>query len=98
MRRDLTLPRKQKYIKRCLNNVAKGIARDELPYAMEMYNCVVRNDLKDMIYWYIGIACELFRSIAPAVADYLGCTYNWQDDENMATYLKRVKTNDYAVK
>ena len=26
----------------CLNNVAKGIARDELPYAMEMYNSVVR--------------------------------------------------------
>ncbi len=45
------------------------------------------------IFWAaIFIACELFRSIAPAVADYLGYTYNWQDDENMATYLKRVKT------
>ncbi len=124
----------------CLNNVAKGIARDELPYAMEMYNCVVRNDLKDMISWYIGIntgfsvsvgkmgkhfkkfltqelytmyaqtysdssyenfwaaifiACELFRSIAPEVADYFGYTYNWQDDKNMATYLNRVKNNDF---
>ncbi len=36
-------------------NVAKGIIRDELPYAMEMYNEIVRSDLKDMIDWYIGI-------------------------------------------
>lgn len=42
----------------CLNNVAKGIARDELPYAMDMYNCVVRNDLNDMICWYIGIITD----------------------------------------
>jgi aminoglycoside 6-adenylyltransferase len=40
---------------RCLNNVAKGIARDELPYAMWMYNVVVRNMLVKMIEWYIGI-------------------------------------------
>ena len=39
----------------CLQNVAKGIARDELPYAMEMYNEIVRSDLKDMINWYIGV-------------------------------------------
>ena len=38
----------------CLNNVAKGIARDELPYAMEMYNLVVRELLNGMINWYIG--------------------------------------------
>lgn len=39
----------------CLQNVAKGIARDELPYAMMMYHSVVREDLHDMITWYIGI-------------------------------------------
>jgi aminoglycoside 6-adenylyltransferase len=39
----------------CLNNVAKGIARDELPYAMWMYNVVVRDMLVKMIEWYIGI-------------------------------------------
>lgn len=37
-----------------LNNVAKGIARDELPYAMEMYNLVARKLLNGMIDWYIG--------------------------------------------
>lgn len=39
----------------CLNNVAKGIARDELPYVMEMYNHYVREMLDKMIEWYIGM-------------------------------------------
>lgn len=39
----------------CLNNVAKGIARDELPYAMWMFNVVVRDMLVKMIEWYIGV-------------------------------------------
>lgn len=39
----------------CLNNVAKGIARDELPYAMEMYNHYARDMLNQMIEWHIGI-------------------------------------------
>ena len=38
----------------CLNNVAKGIARDELPYVMKMLNEVVRSELHDMIRWHIG--------------------------------------------
>jgi aminoglycoside 6-adenylyltransferase len=39
----------------CLNNVAKGIARDELPYAMNMYNTIVRDMLHKMLEWHIGI-------------------------------------------
>ena len=39
----------------CLNNVAKGIARDELPYVMHMLNGVVRSELHDMINYYIGV-------------------------------------------
>ena len=38
----------------CLNNVAKGIARDELPYVMAMLNDVIRKELHLMIEWYIG--------------------------------------------
>jgi aminoglycoside 6-adenylyltransferase len=38
----------------CLNNVAKGIVRDELPYVMSMLNGVVRSELHDMIDYYIG--------------------------------------------
>lgn len=39
----------------CLNNVAKGIARDELVYVMEMYNKCVRDMLNQMTDWYIGV-------------------------------------------
>lgn len=38
----------------CLNNVAKGIARDELSYAMDMQNHYVRDTLILMLEWYIG--------------------------------------------
>lgn len=39
----------------CLNNAGKGIARDELPYTMKMFNEYVRNMLNKMIEWHIGI-------------------------------------------
>ncbi len=39
----------------CLNNVAKGIARDELPYAMEMMNRPVRDMLILMLEWHVGV-------------------------------------------
>jgi aminoglycoside 6-adenylyltransferase len=47
----------------CLNNVAKGIARDELPYVMKMLNEVVRSELHDMIGWYIGAKHGFNRSV-----------------------------------
>lgn len=123
----------------CLQNVAKGIARNELPYAMFMFHNVVREELHDMISWYIGArndfsvstgkmgkyfnkylppdlfemyvktycdcnyeniwaavfsACELFRATAVAVAEHMGYTYEKQDDENMITYLMRVKNDE----
>ena len=59
----------------CLNNVAKGIARDELPYVMAMLNGVVRPELHDMICWHIGAArgfgvsagkdCKYFKRLLP---------------------------------
>lgn len=39
----------------CLNNVAKGIARDQLPYALRMYHQVVHIELEKMLAWYIGM-------------------------------------------
>lgn len=38
----------------CLCDVAKGIARDELPFAMSTYNTLVRDMLELMLTWYIG--------------------------------------------
>ncbi|MCH5348698.1 MAG: aminoglycoside 6-adenylyltransferase [Oscillospiraceae bacterium] len=42
----------------CLNNVAKGIIRDELPYAMDMFGRVVRDMLNMMTSWYIGMITD----------------------------------------
>lgn len=39
----------------CLNNVAKGIAREELSYAMEQFNHYVRDMFMKMMEWYIGV-------------------------------------------
>ncbi|USG66560.1 aminoglycoside 6-adenylyltransferase [Brevibacillus ruminantium] len=39
----------------CLQNVAKGIWRDELPYAKQMFEQVIRPRLHEMIAWWVGI-------------------------------------------
>ncbi|MCH5340861.1 MAG: aminoglycoside 6-adenylyltransferase [Acetatifactor sp.] len=39
----------------CLNNVAKGIAREELSYAMEQLNHYVRDMLIQMLSWCVGV-------------------------------------------
>ncbi len=39
----------------CLNNVAKGLWRNELPYAMDVINFVLRPHLKRLLEWRIGI-------------------------------------------
>lgn len=38
----------------CLQNVAKGIWRDELPYAKQMFEETTRASLDEMIQWWIG--------------------------------------------
>ncbi|KOS59853.1 aminoglycoside 6-adenylyltransferase [Lysinibacillus agricola] len=39
----------------CLQNVAKGIWRDELPYAKLMYEETTRDSLNQIVNWWIGI-------------------------------------------
>ena len=127
-----------------MQNVAKGIKRDELTYAMNMYIQVVHEKLESMVKWHIGTqndfsvnvglwgkhfkkylpenlydmyiktysdanyenlwdaifsACELFRTIAPAVASQLGYVYDKQEDDNMTAYLTKIRneSNDYDV-
>ena len=124
----------------CLQNVAKGLARNEMPYAMLMYHQVVRSELHDMIEWYIGVKndfsvsagkmgkyfkrylpvslyeqycdtyskcvsddlwrsiftmCDLFHTLALAVADYFNYCYIQDDEKGMRTYLNKVKNNEY---
>ncbi|WP_117170147.1 aminoglycoside 6-adenylyltransferase [Paraliobacillus sediminis] len=39
----------------CSQNVAKGIWRDELPYAKQMYEYTMREPLDNMVSWWIGM-------------------------------------------
>jgi len=120
----------------CLNNIAKGIARDELPYVMYMLNCVVRSELHDMINYYIGVQhgfnistgkqgkyfkkyltpelykkyadtysgsnyadiwaavdtmCDLFHTLAVAVARHFGFNYRQDEEDGIREYLRMVK-------
>jgi len=38
----------------CMQNVAKGIWRDELPYAKSMFEHTTRASLDEMVSWWIG--------------------------------------------
>lgn len=39
----------------CSNNIAKGIWRDELPYAKAMYDMVVREPILNLLAWYAAM-------------------------------------------
>lgn len=78
----------------CLNNVAKGIARDELPYAMEMYNLIVRRMMNGMVDWYIGTITDFSVStgemgrhykkfLPPDVYEQYAKTYSDSDYEHL---------------
>ena len=78
----------------CLQNTAKGIARDELSYAMEMFNHYVRNELNDMVSYYIGINTDFsvstgkmgkyFKKYLPAeLYDQYAKTYSNSDYNNL---------------
>ncbi|MCL2199308.1 MAG: aminoglycoside 6-adenylyltransferase [Defluviitaleaceae bacterium] len=119
----------------CLNNVAKGIARDELPYVMEMlYH--VRGNMHEMLEWYIGVnhgfnisagkdgkyfkkflppeiysrytaiysgsdyadiwkaiftMCDLFRTVALAVAAHFSFEYKQEDEDGIRKYIDMVR-------
>lgn len=75
----------------CLNNVAKGIARDELPYAMEMYHHYVRDMLNKMLEWYIGIQNDFSIS-----AGKMGKSFNkYLPHELYDRYVKTYSNGDY---
>lgn len=47
----------------CLNNVAKGLWREEIPYVMDMINDHIRPHLINMLSWKIGIETNYSCSI-----------------------------------
>jgi aminoglycoside 6-adenylyltransferase len=75
----------------CLNNVAKGIVRDQLPYTMWMYNVIVRDMLVKMIDWYIGINNDFSVSVGMSGKYYK----NYLTKEMYELYTKTYSDSDY---
>lgn len=68
----------------CLDNVAKGLWREELPYVQDMLNFCVRKELEKLLSWKIGILTDFSVSIGKS-GKYM---YRWLSKEEWQTYLK----------
>lgn len=68
----------------CLNNVAKGLWREEIPYVMDMLNYCVRPQLIRLIEWKIGFQTDFTVSIGKS-GKYM---HRWLEDEKWNAFLK----------
>jgi aminoglycoside 6-adenylyltransferase len=68
----------------CLNNAAKGLWREEVPYVMDMLNHVVRPMLIRLLGWKIGYATSFTVSIGKS-GKYM---YRWLKKSEWDTFLK----------
>ena len=76
----------------CLNNVAKGLWREELPYANDMINFCVRKQLEKVISWQIGIKTDFSVSVGKS-AKYM---YKWFPKEKYEAYLSTYTCGNVA--
>ena len=67
----------------CLGNVAKGLWREEVTYAQDVLNFVVRKQLERMLSWKVGIITDYSVSVGKS-AKYMR---KWLSDEEWRTYL-----------
>ena len=75
----------------CLNNVAKGIARDELSYTMDMFHKYVRDILNQMLEWHIGMKTD-FSVSAGKQGKYFK---NYLSQEMYSEYKKTYSDSEY---
>ncbi len=68
----------------CLNNVAKGLWREEIPYVMDMINYVVRPQLIRLMEWKIGFDTGFIISVGKS-GKYM---YRWLESNTWNTFLK----------
>lgn len=76
----------------CQQNAAKGIRRDELPYAVTMLQRYVRDSLEEMIGWFIGVRHGFDRSAGKAGKYFK----RYLDAETYARYLATFSDADPA--
>lgn len=67
-----------------LNNVAKGLWREEIPYVMDMINYCVRPQLIRLLEWKIGFKTNFTVSIGKS-GKYM---YRWLESKEWNTFLK----------
>ena len=68
----------------CLNSVAKGLWREEIPYVQDMLNFVVRKQLEKMLSWEVGIMTNFSVSVGKS-AKYM---YKWLPAQKWEKYLQ----------
>ncbi|SHI50060.1 aminoglycoside 6-adenylyltransferase [Clostridium amylolyticum] len=68
----------------CLNNVAKGLWREEIPYVMDMINYVVRPQLIRLMEWKIGSDTNFSVSVGKS-GKYM---YRWLENQTWNAFLK----------
>lgn len=68
----------------CLNNIAKGLWRKEIPYVMDMLNYCVRPMLIRLFEWKIGFQTDFSVSVGKS-GKYM---YRWLDKEEWNKFLK----------
>ncbi len=68
----------------CLNNVAKGLWREEVPYVMDMINDPIRVHLKNILSWKIGIDTDFTVSVGKS-GKYM---YRYLPEEMWERYLR----------
>ena len=67
----------------CLNNVAKGLWREEMPYVQDMVNYHVRKQLEKMLSWKVGTLTNFSVSIGKS-GKYM---YRWINKQEWEIYL-----------
>lgn len=68
----------------CLNNVAKGLWREEVPYVMDMLNYYVRPQLIHLLEWKIGYETSFSLSVGKS-GKYMN---QWLDDKTWNRFLE----------
>ena len=77
----------------CLNNVAKGLWREEIPYVMDMINYVVRPELIRILGWKIGYETSYCVSIGKS-GKYMK---HYLDNEKWDTFIHTYSSGDVNV-
>lgn len=76
----------------CLDNVAKGLWREEIPYVQDMLNFNVRKQLEKMLSWKIGIQTDFTVSTGKS-GKYM---YRWLSKEEWNDFLSTYSSADVA--